>query len=212
MNFLELINKCLLELNYREVNSFAELVKNDHKKIITILNIINQEICNSYNWNFLLRKTSVTIPVNATEVENNIKGRILHLFIDGKKYQYTDDIEPFITSSAKDCTYSVFNNKFLFPKSDKVRSANVIYYTKNCASNANDEEKELMSDPTDYSLLPDPFAQQLLVYGTCMRLKANPTYIRFNYWLSMYKEALANLRAKTSVDAQNSPHIRLLRE
>jgi hypothetical protein len=33
MNFLELINKCLLELNYKQVSSFAELVKNDHKKI-----------------------------------------------------------------------------------------------------------------------------------------------------------------------------------
>ena len=33
MNYLELINKCLVELNYKTVNAFSELVKNDHKKI-----------------------------------------------------------------------------------------------------------------------------------------------------------------------------------
>ena len=57
MNFLELINKCLLELNYRQVNAFSELTKNDHKRIITILNIINKEICATEFWNFLLRRT-----------------------------------------------------------------------------------------------------------------------------------------------------------
>ena len=61
MNFLEIINKCLLELNYKQVNAFSELVKNDHKRIMTILNIINKEICASDGWNFLLRRTSATL-------------------------------------------------------------------------------------------------------------------------------------------------------
>ena len=56
MNYLEIINKCLVELNYKKVTSFEELVKNDHLKIKNILNIINAEICTFDNWNFLLRK------------------------------------------------------------------------------------------------------------------------------------------------------------
>ena len=79
MNFLELINKCLLELNYKQVSSFAELVKQDHKRIIAILNIINKEICAIENWQFLLRKTKLLIPSNTTEVENPVNGRILYI-------------------------------------------------------------------------------------------------------------------------------------
>ena len=37
MNYLELINKCLVELNYKQVGSFSELTKNDHKKLKNIL-------------------------------------------------------------------------------------------------------------------------------------------------------------------------------
>ena len=56
MNFFEIINNCLLELNYRQVNNFSELIKNDHKKLISIINIINKEICSAHNWNFLSGK------------------------------------------------------------------------------------------------------------------------------------------------------------
>ena len=86
MNFLELINKCLLELNYKQVSSFAELVKQDHKRIISILNIINKEICAIENWQFLIRKTKLLIPSNTTEVENPVNGRILYIY---KKYIYS---------------------------------------------------------------------------------------------------------------------------
>lgn len=212
MNFLELINNCLLELNYKQVESFSDLVKNDHKKIKTILNIINQEICSTENWNFLLRKTTLTIPPNTTEIPNNINGRILNLSVDGKKYDYNDDIQVFLSGDIKSHQYSVFNDKLLFPKFKEQKEAQILYYTKNCVVSSDDTEKEEMTLETDSSLIPMPFAMQLLVYGTCLRVKANPSYIRFNYWLSMYKEALANLRAKTSIDAKNAPVVKLFRQ
>ena len=37
MNYLEVINKCLVELNYKQVNAFSELIKNDHKKLMNII-------------------------------------------------------------------------------------------------------------------------------------------------------------------------------
>ena len=52
MNYLEIINKCLVELNYKKVTKFEELVKNDHQKIKNILNIINAEICKYNKLNF----------------------------------------------------------------------------------------------------------------------------------------------------------------
>ena len=212
MNFLDIINKCLLELNYRQVNAFSELVKNDHKRIKTIINIVNQEICTANNWNFLLRKADIFIPANTTEIDNTVNGRILYMLVDGKKYQYVDDAELFLSGNAKDNIYSSCADKLLFPKSPKQRNAQVVYYTKNCVKDAQGNEKTEMTVQTDSSIIPAPFAEQLLTYGTCLRLKANPSYIRFSYWMSMYKEALANLKSTSSIDSKDAPVVRLLRQ
>ena len=70
MNYLKLINKCLLELNYKQVNVFSELIKNDHKRIINIMNTLNRELCAIEGWNFLLRRTSIILPKGTTEIDN----------------------------------------------------------------------------------------------------------------------------------------------
>ncbi len=211
MNFLELINKCLLELNYRQISSLTELVKNDHKRIVAILNVINKEICNTESWNFLLRRTQLTLPAKTSEINNTVSGRILYLLIDGQKFKYVEDIEPFLTSKAKSGTFSVCADKLLLPKFDTEKTIDIVYYTKNCVSDIEGSEKEDFKNETDVSLIPMPFAEQLLVYGTCLRLKANPQYIKFTYWMSMYKEALLNLKSKSSAYALTSPVIRLFR-
>ena len=69
MNYLELINKCLVELNYKQVSAFSELTKNDHKKLKNILNVLNTEICGFDRWNFLQRKKDVVLPKNTGEIE-----------------------------------------------------------------------------------------------------------------------------------------------
>lgn len=211
MNYLELINKCLLELNYKQVNAFSELIKNDHKRIMNILNIINKEICNVEGWNFLLRRTRLELPANTTEIENTVQGRILYLFIDGKRYDFSNDIEPFMANNPKSGTYSSFADKLLFPKFDKDKTLDIIYFTKNCVVDTDNIEKQSFEQSTDESLIPMPFVEQLLVYGTCMRLKANPQYFRFPYWMSMYKEALTNLKSKTSASVLNAPNINMFR-
>lgn len=211
MKFLELINKCLLELNYREVNSLSELVKNDHKRIVSILNVINKEICNIEGWNFLLRRTFLTLPAGSKEIKNSVNGRILYLFIDGKRYDYNTDVESFVSNNPKARTYSSFAQNLLFPKFDTDKKVDIIYYTDNCVIDKNDNEKKEFVDSDDKSLIPMPFAEQILVYGTCLRLKANPQYYKFSYWMSMYKEALANLKSKAEVSVLNSPIISLHR-
>lgn len=211
MNFLELINKCLLELNYRQVNAFSELTKNDHKRIITILNIINKEICATECWNFLLRRTQVKFNANSTEIQNPINGRILYLFIDGKRYEFDENIASFLSGNQKSQTYSIFDNKLLFPKFDRDKKLDIIYYTKDCVQNEQGKEKSDFETSTDKSLIPMPFVEQLLVYGTCMRLKANPQYFKFSYWMSMYKEAMANLKSKSTIATSNTPTIKLSR-
>lgn len=211
MNFLELINKCLLELNYKQVNAFSELVKQDHKRIVSILNIINKEVCNIENWNFLLRKTKLTIPAQTTEIENPVSGRILYVLSKNGKYKFINDIEHFFDGNALQNTFSSYQDKLLFPKSEKSSEVDIIYYTKNCVISSDGQEKETLEDEKDTTLIPMPFAEQILVYGTCMRIKANPQYIKFSYWANMYKEALLNLKSKTSVYSKDSPCVKLFR-
>lgn len=212
MNLLELMNRCLLELNYKQVNTFSELVKNDHKRIKTILNIINKEICNSERWNFLLRRTNFTINANTSEITNPVNGKILYLFIDGAKYDFNENVESFVSGHPKSKTYSNLGDKLLFPPHCKDVTADVVYYTNNCAAARDGSEKINLEYENDKTIIPMPFAEQLLVYGTCLRLKANPQYFKFPYWMSMYQEALRNLKSKSSVSVLNAPVVNVFRK
>ncbi len=212
MKYLELINKCLVELNYKKVGSFSELIKNEHKKLQNILNVINSEVCTSARWDFLLRKKEMTIPANTPEIENNIEGRIETVIIDGVVYCYCADFEQFLTNSQPEGTYGLFNDKILLPMFPKEKKVQIVYYTKNCAKNSQGEEKLLLENADDESLIPEPFVEPLLVYGSCMRLKGNPQSIHFNYWLSMYKDALANLHSRVSAVVDNAPTVKMFRK
>ncbi|MDR1168826.1 MAG: hypothetical protein LBK53_08085 [Heliobacteriaceae bacterium] len=211
MDYLQLINKCLVELNYKQVYAFAELTKNDHKKIKSILNVLNAEICSYDRWNFLLREARITLSANAGEIANPVNGRIAALIIDNIKLGYTDDFEKFFINSQPANTYTTFNDKILLPRFGESKTVKILYYTKDYAVSAEGAEKPEMEEGADCSLIPAPFAEPLLVYGACMRLKGNPKHVRFNYWYSMYKEALANMRSKISVNAHEAPSVKLFR-
>lgn len=213
MNFLEIINKCLVELNYKQVNSFAELTKNEHKKIMNILNVLNAEVCQYAKWNFLLRKSALVLPAGIKEIENTIKGRISQMLIDTCEFKPHENTADILNGKLKGKNlYSAYDGKIVFSKTfDENKTIDVIYYTLNNTLDAAGMEKTTLDEETDQSLIPMPFAEPVLVFGTCMRLKGNPQHIRFNYWVSMYKEALANMVSRCSIDAGFSPSVKLLR-
>lgn len=211
MNYLELINKCLVELNYKQVNAFSELIKNDHKKLKNIINIINSEICSLDKWNFLLRKEVLQLKKNSGELENTIDGRIKTIIIDGVKYEYFKDFEKFFTNSQPQNTYSLFNDKILLPIFNQDKNVEIYYYTKNCVKNIEGHEKYNFENEEDVSLIPAPFVEPLIVYGACMRLKGNPKHVRFSYWLNMYKDALANLKSKVAETLDEYPTVKMFR-
>lgn len=212
MNYFELINKCLVELNYKTCSNFTDLVKNDHEKIKNILNIINAEVCCFDNWNFLLRKLQIELPKNIGEIYNNIPGRIHSLFIDGKKYEFMNDFEKFLLNKQPANTFTVFNDKILLPIFDENKTIEVIYYTNNFAQNTNGFDISSMQEEEDISIIPFPFVEPILVYGTCMRLKGNAEYSKFSYWYGMYKDSLSNMRAKIGINAQETPQIKINRQ
>ncbi|MBR1908472.1 hypothetical protein IJ818_06015 [bacterium] len=209
MQYFDLINKCLVELNYKKVSDFRELTKNDHLKIKNILNIVNAEICACDDWNFLLRKTTLTLPSGVCEMKNSINGRIKTLSIDNSKYNFSEDYEQFLFNRTKDKTYSILNDMLLLPAFNTEKTLNIVYYTNNFSKSSENEEKMQMSVETDETLIPDPFAEPLLVYGTCMKMKANLEYPKFNYWNAMYNKSLANLRSKLCTASSQNPEIRI---
>lgn len=213
MNFLEIINKCLVELNYKQVNAFAELTKNEHKKIMNILNVLNAEVCQYTKWNFLLRKVSLVLPAGMNEIENTINGRISQLLVDSSEFQYHENAADLLNGQFKGRNlYSACDGKLIFSKTfDEDKSVDVIYYTFNNAVDDAGMEKSDFAAESDESLIPMPFVEPILVYGTCMRLKGNPQHIRFNYWVSMYRDALANMVSRCSIDAGFAPSVKLNR-
>lgn len=212
MNYFELINKCLVELNYKQVNAFSELTKNEHKKLKNIINVLNTEICNSDRWNFLQRKEQLVLPKNTCEIENTIDGRIETLIIDGVKFDYCGNFEEFFVNSQPQNTYSLYNDKILLPMFNKEKNVEILYYTKNCAKTVDNVEKFALENADDISLIPEPFVEPVLVYGACMRLKGNPQHVRFSYWMSMYKDALANLRSRICPSIDETPSVRMYRK
>lgn len=211
MNYFEILNKCLVELNYKQVNSFSELTKNEHKKLKNIVNVINKEICLSEKWNFLLRTTTLSLPKNTGQIKNTVQGKIATVMIDGKIFKYYDNFEKFFTNSQPQGTYTSFNDMLLFPIFNKNKEIEIIYYTSNSATSKEGDEKTELEEENDKTLIPTVFAEPLLVYGACMRLKGNPQHVRFNYWYGMYKDALSNMKAKLAVDANTAPVVNLFR-
>ena len=209
MQYFDLINKCLVELNYKKVNDFRELIKNDHLKIKNILNIVNAEICTSDDWNFLLRKETLNLPANTGEIKNTIAGRIKTLTVDDEIYQFSDDYEKFLFDRIKDKTYSILNDMLLMPVFDTAKEIKIVYYTNKFVKSAENEDKMQMILANDETIIPEPFSEPLLVYGTCMKMKANLEYPKFNYWNVMFNKALANLRSKLLTSSSQTPSIKI---
>ena len=78
-------------------------------------------MCGSEKWNFLIRKKEITLPATTAEIQNTIEGRIEAIIADGVKFEYYQDFERFFVNSQPQNTYSLFNDKILFPifNSDK---------------------------------------------------------------------------------------------
>lgn len=114
MNYLELINKCLVELNYKQVNTFSELTKNEHNKLKNIINIINSEICTSDKWNFLIRNKKLTLSKNSGEIENTIDGRIKDIIVDGKSMSILQILNTFLQTLNLQALIAYSMTKFFF--------------------------------------------------------------------------------------------------
>lgn len=211
MNYFEIINKCLSELNYKQAEEFSELEKPEHQRIMNNINLISQEICNSGKWNFLLRREILTLSSGTTELENTVNGQILAIYIDDKEYKYCEDFQRFMADDNMKRFFSIFNDKILLPEFSEEKLINIIYYTRNTAISTDGEEKSKLEDADDISLIPENFIEPILVYGTCLRLKGDTQHYKYPYWQSMFNSAVAMMRSDIAIDADYAPYMRIIR-
>ncbi len=204
MNYLEIFNKVLLELNFRPVNDFSAIYKNEHLRVLENIKRVNSEVCTSSDWDFLRQKSDLKIPENFTEVENPINGRIISIQDGGVKLKYSGDYEN-LTGGY----YAVSGKKLILPKSGKERNLSIIYCSANTAVNANGVQKENFEEPTDVSIIPKPFCDDILVYGATTKTKANPAFVKFGFWNANYCRALGRLRAECCLSRENEPRINI---
>lgn len=135
----------------------------------------------------------------------------LFSLIDGEKYEFHENFEDFLLNKQPTNTYSAFNDRILLPIFDTNKTVEILYYTNKFAKDKDCIDKFYLTEKDDVSVIPYPFVEPLLVYGTCMRLKGNLEHTKFTYWYQMYKEALSNLRSKIGTSAFEVPKINISR-
>lgn len=85
----------------------------------------------------------------------------------------------------------------------------VFYYSKDYCIGTDGKFKLKMTAGGDASVLPMPWAEHVLLYGTCLKVKANPAYPKFGFWNTMYIQGLANLRKKSPSATEDEPFLSL---
>lgn len=209
MNYFEIFNKVLLELNYRPVQSFDGIYKSEHKKILDAINRVNNEVLASYDWDFLDKQMFLDVEEGKNVYELGFNGNIKAVYKYNERVSYTPNSEELELGSILGNFYAVARRSIIIPKPHKNEVYKIIYQGENFAMGADGEFKKKLTEKDDVSILPMPFAEHILVYGTCLKTKANPSYPKFGFWNTMYIQALANLLQKSPQTSESEPFISL---
>ncbi len=207
--YYEIFTKILNELSWREVSDFDEITKSEHKRVLNLINMTNSEVLSSYIWDFQIEKTEVILDAEESTIFENFGGKIISIWEGTKKYKY---IHPSLLSNDKNyCTdcYSNIGDLIITIPCNYERKISVIYVSDLYAQDENGTKKIKMENKNDTSIIPIPHIEPILVYGTLIKTKANPSFAKFGYWRTLYYEALVNLRTSSMKSAEGTPRITL---
>lgn len=211
MNFFEIVNKCLAELDCKQVALWDELTAVHHFVLKDTINRVNTQICLDYIWKFLEASDSQVIPPNTSQIVPEFDGRLDSIIIDNEIYSYTPNYMEFLLGHAPERLFTKFGNKILVKPAEHEREAVFLYYTNNCAIDKDGNQKDMLELSTDKSIIPAKFAEPLLVYGACMKAKKNPQLPKFNFWYKEYQQAYIDLSANSGDLAKKSPALKISR-
>lgn len=157
MKFLELINKCLVELNYREVAGWNGLSLNDHKRLKDIISRLNSQICASENWPFLEREMGFRLHAGENRVSNPVNGSITCLLVDGTQFTYSSDTKAFLVGNPPSGKFTAYGGFLYLPRFEQNVECKILYNTDDSAQDDDLNEKKYMENETDESLVPKCF-------------------------------------------------------
>lgn len=211
MNYLELINAVLQELNYKAVSSFSDLVKPDHEKIKTLVNRMNDMLLNLRDWDFLLREKVLVIPAGADTVVLGEDVRLKSVSVDGREFAQLEDCTPFLLKKDVPNSFALFSGAILLTPSSTERIAKILYYTKNHAKTSAGVEVPELKSATDETLLSDEFAKSALIYAVCLEFKSNPQHPKYKHWADGLYQAKSKMVATSTSSQYQAPKIKLSR-
>lgn len=211
MKFFDLINLTLQELNYKQVSSFSDLIKPDHKKVVEIVSRMNDILLDSCDWEFMRRELVLDVPANVDRVEIPFEMKIKSVLLDSQSLVFTDECELFLGGKGFSGGYSIFNRQLWFVPKNVARKLKIIYITRNHALDAQGNEIPRLVNGDDVTLVPDEHARTALVYGACVQFKSNPQHPKYRHWLDGFVDARAKMRASLEFVVQQPPKIKLPR-
>lgn len=212
MNFLEIINKCLIELNYREVDSWNALTLNDHKRLKEVIKRVNSQICTAEDWPFLEREANLRLIKGQEKFYNPVTGKISLFFIDKNEYKYSPNYRAFLLGNPVAGCFSTYAEHVYIPPQNSSVNCKIFYNSDYSAMDKDNNEKKFLEVETDISLIPEAFCESVLVYGACLRLKGNPEHAKFKYWYSMFNDALAQMRSRCFISKAQYAKINIYRD
>lgn len=144
----------------------------------------------------------------------SVNGIIKSVYQGSVKLLYNPNLEEALQKGLSGNTYTLANDgnsgvQILVNPQNK-GDITVYYYPKYTCLGALGQFKTKMDAGDDVSILPMPYAEHILLYGTCLKAKANPAYPKFGFWNTMYIQALANLRKKSASAAEDAPFVKIV--
>ena len=206
-NYFDIFKKVLNELSWREVSSFEEIEKSEHKRVLNLINVTNSDVLSSYIWDFPIEKQEIEVKTDETTIMNDFGGRIISVWENSNKYKYVHPTHLSPKTSNRADIYSNIGNLIITTPQNHNRKLSVIYVSDLYAQGADGTKKPAMEKSDDTSILPLPYMEQILVYGTLIRVKANPSFAKFGYWRTLYYNAITNLRATGAKSSEDTPRI-----
>ena len=205
--YFEIFTKVLNELSWREVSGFDEIEKSEHKRILNLINVTNSEVLSSYIWDFQIEKKEVVVQKGESNILTDFFGKIISVWEGSKKYKYIHPTMLKPDNNSRCDYYSNIGDLIISTPANHERKLSVIYVSELYALDKDGQKKVKMEKSDDTSILPMPYLEPILVYGTLIKVKANPSFAKFNFWRTLYYNAITNLRTSGPKSFEDAPRI-----
>ena len=198
--YFDLVNNCLREMFYEEVDTWEDTDTTEGKKIKQLLNQALETIClgEDIPWKFRERKRYLVLVPGVKEYPM-VPGYIHSMRYNDTTVQLYYD-ERFV-NLPHDCKgmpilyYIYGGNINLYPTpSDQEANREILvrFLTNYCATDCCGVLKHRMENPDDEPIIPDEF-RDILVYKVCADFRRSRTDSASVYYLDKYKWAYKSL-------------------